>query len=105
MYLKSEILLIVVIEWSKYVSNFFLIFLFVHKNIIKFYPTNIHIINITTSVLVYRTLLPKLRELRKWIFALKLFVITIVFTILSFKKESWFIFSTCYLLLIEEKDV
>jgi len=34
-----------------------------------------------------------------------LFVITIIFTSLSFKKESWFIFSTCYLLLIEEKDV
>jgi len=49
--------------------------------------------------------LSKLRELGKWIFALKLFVITIVFTILSFKKESWFMFSTCYLLLIEEKDV
>jgi len=35
-----------------------------------------------------------------------LFVITIVFTILSFEKESWFMFSTCYyLLLIEEKNV
>jgi len=34
-----------------------------------------------------------------------LFVITVVFTILSFKKESLFIFATCYLLLIEEKDV
>jgi len=30
---------------------------------------------------------------------------SIVFTILSFKKESWFMFSTCYLLLIEEKNV
>jgi len=38
-------------------------------------------------------------------FALKLFVFTIVFTIFSFKKESWFMFSTCYLLLIEKKDV
>jgi hypothetical protein len=34
-----------------------------------------------------------------------MFVITIGFTILSFKREGWFMFSTCYLLLIEEKDV
>jgi len=34
-----------------------------------------------------------------------LFVIIIVFTILFFTRESYFIFSTCYLLLIEEKDV
>jgi len=34
-----------------------------------------------------------------------MFVINIVFTILSFKREGWFMFSTYYLLMIEEKDV
>jgi len=36
----------------------------------------------TISVSVYKTLLLKSRELKKWIFVLKLFVITIIFTIL-----------------------
>jgi len=34
---------------------------------------------------------------------ISLFVITIVFTILSFKSERWLMFSTWYLMLIEEK--
>jgi len=42
---------------------------------------------ITTSVPIYKTLLLKSRELRKWIFVLKLFVITIVFTILSLRER------------------
>jgi len=58
----------------------------------------------TTSVLIYKTLLLKSWELRKLIFVLKLFVITIVFTILSL-RESWFMFSICYLLMIEEENV
>ena len=36
----------------------------------------------------YKTLLSKLWELRKWIYALNLFVITIVFTILSFRERA-----------------
>jgi len=39
-----------------------------------------------TSVHIYKTLLLKSRKLRKWIFVLKLFVITIVFTILSLRE-------------------
>jgi len=41
----------------------------------------------TTPVFIYKTLLLKSRELRKWIFVLKLFVITIVFTILSLRER------------------
>jgi len=42
---------------------------------------------ITTSIPIYKTLLLKLRELKKWVFILKLFVIIIVFTILSLKER------------------
>ncbi|AES80159.1 transmembrane protein, putative [Medicago truncatula] len=41
----------------------------------------------TPSVSNYKTLLLKSRELRKRIFVLKLFVITIVFTILSLRER------------------
>jgi len=45
-----------------------------------------------TFASIYKTLLLKLWELRKWIFVLKLFVITIVFTILSLRERAslWF---------------
>jgi len=46
----------------------------------------------TTFVPRYKTLLPKPRELRKWIFILKLFVNTIVFTILFLKREFFLCF-------------
>jgi len=46
----------------------------------------------TTSVPIYKTLLLKSRELRKWIFVLKLFIMTIVFTILSLRE----IISLCF---------
>lgn len=49
----------------------------------------------------YKTFLLKSHEFRKWIFAFKLLVITVDFTILSFKRELVYV---CYLLLIEEKD-
>jgi len=48
---------------------------------------------ITTYVSIYKTLLLKSRELRKWIFVLKLFVIIIVFTILSLRKKVSLCFS------------
>ena len=35
----------------------------------------------------HKTFLSKLQELRKWIYVLKLFIITIVFTILSFMER------------------
>jgi len=60
----------------------------------------------TTSVPIYKILLLKLWKLKKWIFALNLFVITIDFTILFFReRELVYVFNMCYLLLIEEKYV
>jgi len=51
-------------------------------------PTNMDKeIKDVTSVPIYKTVLLKLWELKKWIFVLKLFVITIVFTILSLRER------------------
>ena len=49
--------------------------------------TKMKYIKTTTLVPIYKILLLKSRELRKWIFVLKLFVITIVFIILSLRER------------------
>jgi len=57
----------------------------------------------TTSILKYRRLLPKLRRL-KLVVVLNLYIITIVFTILSLRERIDLCFQHNYLLLSEEKD-
>jgi len=67
-----------------YYSLFFFFFFFYIFNYSLFV---MYFLFITTSVPNYRTLLPKSRELRKLIIVLNLFIITIVFTILSLKER------------------